>query len=143
AVAEEPATAGVEVGDVACLGSFLALVPNDVPRGLDRHLHPPRLSPGATVTATFSAPPHALALREGVRGVGHRGVTEPVVAPRRAPAVADDEPVGRVAHDRYGVPAPTGPGVRVEVALGGRSVVPGRIDVEAGDDGTVGGQPTP
>src|ERR687891_39504 len=106
-----------------------------------------RLYAAAATDRNRWAPPsgsggHAVRLREGVVGVGERRVAEALVPPAGAPAVADDEAVGRVADQRHRVAAAGGLGpVRVEVAGVVARVVPRAVHVEPREDRALGGEP--
>src|SRR6185503_6907746 len=71
---------------------------------------------------------YAIGLRERLLRVGERRVREALVAPPRAPAVADDEAVGRVADEGGRVPSASRVGVvGVEVPACEARVVPRRV----------------
>src|ERR671923_138125 len=83
-----------------------------------------------------------VSLRERLLSVCQGRVGEASVAPPRAPAVADDERVRRVADEGDGVAAARRVRlVLVEVAGVHARVVPGRVDVEAGGDRPLRGGP--
>src|SRR5688572_236726 len=77
----------------------------------------------------------AVGLGEGVLRVGQRRVCEAAVTPGGAPAVAHDERGRRVGDERDGVPAVLRLRVvDVQLALVLGRAVPGRVDVEPGED---------